>query len=108
MTERDQTSGIDRSIRCDICGVSSGYGDSREPWECFNNVNPKPFRCETCVKAVKDATEQRANSLYPTITFPTKAAAEEYDRHMKSIGFYKMYGGPTLSHDEVKKRRFKK
>lgn len=105
MTERDQTSGIDRSIRCDICGVSNGYSDSGESWGCFNNVNPKPFRCETCIKAVKNAAEQRANSLYLAITFPTKAAAEEYDRHMKGVGFYKMYDGPTLSHDEVKKTK---
>lgn len=107
MTERDSTSGIDSSIRCDICGIQSGLGNPREPWERFNNVNPEPFRCTTCIKAVKDAKEQRVNSLYPTVTFPTKEAAQEWERHMKSIGFYKMYNGPTLSLSEVKKRRFK-
>lgn len=55
MTERDP----DAAIRCDICNKSSGYNDSREPWE-HGRYYPKPtWRCDICVKAVKDAEIQR-------------------------------------------------
>lgn len=60
MTERFSTAGIDGSINCDICNKRSQYNDPREPWECFGEYNPKPtWRCDVCIKAVNDATEQR-------------------------------------------------
>ncbi len=107
MTERDSTCGIDSSIRCDICNASSGSSDPREPWERGPN-NPKPtWRCETCIKAVEDATEQRRDSLYPTVSFPTKEAAEEYERSLKDIGFHTMSVGPSINLNELKRRKFK-
>lgn len=38
---------------CDICGHNMGYGCCLYPGD-FNND-----RCSVCIKAVKDATEQR-------------------------------------------------
>ena len=52
MTER-----YDTEIKCDVCGVGSKMNDPREPWETWL---PEPkWRCETCIKAVKDAFAQK-------------------------------------------------
>lgn len=56
MTERFSTAGIDGSIRCDICG-EHGFYDPRDPWETW--ILKPIWRCDTCKKAVQNATEQQ-------------------------------------------------
>ena len=74
MTERDLYGEDD--IRCDICNKYSGYNDNRELWLRDNPADPRPeWRCEICVKAVRDATEQRN----PTIEIKVNGNIEGFD-----------------------------
>lgn len=97
----------DDNINCDICNVFSGRTDNRDPWLVGRSEAVPTWRCDTCKKAVKDATEQRLGSLHPTVSFPTKEAAEAYERDLKGIGFHTLSTTPLVSTNEVKRRRFK-
>lgn len=106
MTERDSTSSIDSSINCDVCNKSSGYSDNREPWDCGPN-NPKPtWRCDDCIKAILDATEQR-HTIYSKIKFDSKEQQSAWYKRIKASGFNELNIGPTINIEEVKRRKFK-
>lgn len=65
--------------------------------------------CMTGLKKIGEATVIKIinyKSIYPTIEFPNKQAAEEYTKDMKNLGFEEISIGPSIDMTELKRRRF--
>lgn len=60
---------------------------------------------EVGTATVLDIDESK-ETIYPTITFPSKTAEAEYNAQLEQIGFNTISTGPTINMSDVKRRRF--